>query len=118
MKLGALKHAFAIQSETDAVFTEEQKTIVDKVCREIARRHLTTPALIFLESFRPLNYIGSQIMHFFHPFISAVVNADGYQQFSKFLESRNSIDYLFKRIEFYEKEFENQKPKDKSGENE
>jgi len=113
-----IKHAFAINSKTKSNPTEEQKTVVDKVCREIARRHLTTPALIFLESFRPLNFIGSQIMHFFHPFISAVVNADGYQQFSEFLESRNSIDFLYERIEFFEEEYEKQKNKDTRGKNE
>ena len=111
MKLDALKHAFAIQSETDTVFTEEQKNLVDKVCREISRRHLTTPALIFLESFRPLNYIGSQILHYFHPFISAITNANGYRIFTEFLEKRSSVDYLYDRIEYFENKFEKERVK-------
>jgi hypothetical protein len=102
----AFKHAFAIHSVTGTNPTEKQKDVVDKVCREISRRHLSIPALIFLESFRPLNYIGSQVMHFFHPFISAITNANGFRIFSEFLESRSSIDYLYNRIEYFENEFE------------
>ncbi len=111
MKLDALKHAFAIQSDNDTIITEEQKNLVDKVCREISRRHLTTPALIFLESFRPLNYIGSQILHYFHPFISAITNANGYRIFTEFLEKRSSVDYLYDRIEYFENKFEKERVK-------
>ena len=93
MTLKGIKHAFAIPSDSEIVPTEEQ-------------RHLTSPALIFLESFRPLNYIGSQVMHFFHPFISAITNAKSYRIFSEFLELRSSIDYLYNRIEFFENEYE------------
>ena len=105
MKKKSLKHAFAIHSVTSTNPTEKQKEVIDKVCREISRRHLSTPALIFLESFRPLNYIGSQVMHFFHPFISAITNASDYGIFSEFLESRSSIDYLYNRIEYFEDDY-------------
>jgi len=104
-----LKHAFALDKNENKLPSEEQILIADKVCSEISRRHLTTPALIFLESFRPLNYIGSQALHFFYPFISAITNAKGYKIFSEFLETRNSIDYLYQRIEEYENQHETEK---------
>ena len=112
------KHAFAIHSVTDKEPNDDQKDVIDKVCREITRRHLSTPALIFLESFRPLNYIGSQVMHFFHPFISAITKASDYRLFSQFLESRSSIDYLYNRIEYFENEYDkkNKNMKTKSDE--
>ena len=118
MTIKAFKHAFAIHSVTGTNPTEKQKDVVDKVCREISRRHLSTPALIFLESFRPLNYIGSQVMHFFHPFISAITKASDYRLFSQFLESRSSIDYLYNRIEYFENEYDkkNKNMKTKSDE--
>ena len=106
MTIKGIKHAFALSSKNEPDPSEEQKMVVEKVCKEISRRHLTSPALIFLESFRPLNYIGSQVMHFFHPFISAITNAKSYRIFSEFLELRSSIDYLYNRIEFFENEYE------------
>ena len=73
--------------------------MVDKVCEEVVRRGLATPALLSLEVFRPLNYLGSQVMHFFRPIVNIVLDGDGYRHFSEFLEHRQSVDYLRDRIE-------------------
>jgi hypothetical protein len=93
------KKAFAVDPPGPAKPTEIQEAVVDQVCREIVKRHLTTPALIFLETFRPLNFIGSQAMHFFQPIVSAVLRGDGYLHFTEFLEQRGSVDYMCRRIE-------------------
>ena len=63
-------------------------------------------ALLFLEMSRPLNYVGSQVMHFFQPIVSAIFDAEGYEQLTRFLEHRGSLDYLCGRIEHFEKEYE------------
>ncbi len=111
-----LKNAFSVEDPDQLEPTERQKEIADKVCREVARRRMTTPALLFLETFRPLNFIGSQVLHFFQPIVSAVLTTDGYQQFAIFLESRGSVNYLCRRIEFYENEHANRSDKNsKSG---
>ena len=94
-----LKNAFAVDPPGPAKPTEPQQAVVDSVCREVARRHLTTPTLIFLETFRPLNYVGSQLLHFFQPIVSAVLRGEGYRHFTDFLEQRGSVDYLCERIE-------------------
>ena len=99
---GWLKKAFAVEAPNGGVPTDAQKAVVDKVCREVVKRHMTTPALIFLESVRPLNYIGSQVMYFFQPFISVILTSEAYQHFAEFLEHRKSVDYLCQRIEHFE----------------
>lgn len=58
-----LKHAFAVDPPGPAEPTPAQRAAVDRVCFEITKRHLSTPALLFLETFRPLNYLGSQVLH-------------------------------------------------------
>jgi hypothetical protein len=102
------KHAFALD-EPDAQPTDAQKEVVDKVCREVVRRGLATPALVSLEVFRPMNYLGAQAMHFFQPIVSVILDGDGYQIMSEFLEKRSSIDYLRRRIEDLESESINTK---------
>ena len=87
--------------------TEAQKEVVDKVCREIVRRSLATPAILFLEVFRPLNYMGAQAMHFFQPIVTVILDREGYRHMSEFLEHRTSIDYLRQRIEELEDQSEN-----------
>lgn len=101
-----LKHAFAVDPPGPAEPTPAQRDAVEKVCREVVRRHLTTPALIFLEMSRPLNYIGSQTLHFFQPMISALTDSAAPGHFAEFLEHRGSIEYICRRIEALEAEAE------------
>jgi hypothetical protein len=98
-----LKHAFAVEKPGPAEPTDEQRETVDRLCTEIVRRQMTTPALMFLEMSRPLNFVGSQALHFFAPFISAVSDAPGHRHLAAFLEKRGSIDYICRRIEELEK---------------
>lgn len=104
MKWKHIKHAFAVDPPGPAEPTDQQREIVERVCREVTRRHLATPALLFLEMSRPLNYVGAQVMHFFRPILAAVASTGGYEAFAAFLEKRGSIDYICRRIEAIEAE--------------
>ena len=69
------KRAFAVDSDKPLEPTDPQRAIVDRVAKEIARRRLTTPALVFLEMSRPLNFVAAHAMHFLQP-IAAIVSLD------------------------------------------
>ena len=68
-----LTHAFAVEKETDFDPDEDDRALIEVVCAEVVRRHMATPATLFLESTRPLNYIGSQTMTFFEPVMRTVL---------------------------------------------
>ncbi len=99
-----IKHAFAVESPGPAEPTPRQVEIVDRLCREVVRRRLTTPALLALEMSRPLNFVTSQAIHFFDPIVRGLTDADAPREFADFLEHRGSIDYLAGRIEALEAE--------------
>ena len=94
-----LRHAFALDPPGPAKPNASQRAVIERLCEELHRRRLTVVALGFLEMVRPLNYLGSQLMHFFGPMVSAFADARGYQQFATFLEHRGSIDYICQRLE-------------------
>ena len=94
----SIKHAFALSKKENFNPNKKQILIVDKVCHEVVKRHLAMPAVLLLETLRPLNYIGSQVMHFFQPIISSVLPVDGYSDFTELLEQRGSVDYFCERI--------------------
>ncbi len=104
-----MKHAFAVDPPGPAEPTPEQQTAVDWFCKQVAKRHLTTPGLIALEMSRPLNFIAAQAMQFFSPGVWAIARQqtyDEYRQFAEFLEQRGSNEYLCRRIEHFERFFE------------
>ncbi len=103
-----LRHAFAVDPTGPAEPTEQQKPAVEWICRQIAKRHMTTPGLIGLEMVRPLNWIGAQVMHFASPGVWAITRSQShgrYLPFARFLEQRGSIEYMCWRIEELEAEF-------------
>ncbi|MBA3539339.1 MAG: hypothetical protein H0T79_06895 [Deltaproteobacteria bacterium] len=78
----------------------EDGAMLDELADAIVRRHLETPALFFLESMRPLNFIGSQMMVFLRPIVSVIwANPRRWDQVQRVMEIRGSAEELARRLE-------------------
>lgn len=97
--LDALRHAFDVGPPEPPVPTDSQQRLIDALCRQIVERELTTPALVFLESVRPLNYITAQSLQFFAPLLASIGGKAACEELARFLEHRGAIDVLCRRIE-------------------
>ncbi|MDZ4755755.1 MAG: hypothetical protein SGJ11_14820 [Phycisphaerae bacterium] len=93
------RHAFAVDPPGPAIPTAAEREIIDRVLVAVVRRQMVGPAILFLESSRPLNFISAQALHFFGPITSLVVDADALSAFAKFLERRGSIPWICQRLE-------------------
>ena len=98
-----LRHAFAVDPPGPVEPTPSQRRVVDAVCREIVKRHLTTPVLLFLELGRPMNFVGAHCLHFFQPVLSLLKDARQIREFAYYLERRGSVEYICRRIEELER---------------
>lgn len=99
-----LKYAFHIEDESQTVFSEEETALLNKVADAVVKRRLTAPALMFLESVRPLNFLGSQVMVFFQPIVSLAISIKEMEMLAQILERRRSIPFLIEIIEKREDE--------------
>jgi len=94
--IDGFKHAFA----TEGVKIEDCDTaLISKLADFVVRRNMSVPAIMFLDSVRPLNFVGSQAMVFFNPILSRFFTRDEYDKLSTILEKREVIDLLIKEIE-------------------
>jgi hypothetical protein len=84
--------------------TEKQKAAVDRVARFVVRMGLTVPAVLTLESMRPLSFVGSQFMHVLSPSITAMLSIDEWDELARLLEDRRGLDYVLERIETIDRE--------------
>jgi hypothetical protein len=96
-------HAFHVERADDLDPSPHQREIIDRLCREVARRRMATPALMALEMSRPLNGLSAAAMHMLQPILAVVATTDSYVEFAKFLEHRGSIDYLCGRIAHFDR---------------
>jgi len=81
------------------VFTKEQNTLLKRVAKKIVDMQMGTAAIMFLESVKPLNFVGSQAMAFLQPFATVLFSYEDYEQFRIILEDRRSIEVLISYIE-------------------
>ncbi len=86
--------------------TPHQEEILDKIARKVVYWKMSVPAILFLESVKPLNYIGSQMMAFFEPFVQTLFSVKDYEEFRQMMERRGTIELLLVRIEKFESEAE------------
>jgi len=97
-----LKHAFAVPGE-DAL-TDQERQWLEKIARKVVQRNLTAPAIMLLETVRPLNYVGAHVLLFFKPVISVLFPPERCDQVAALLEKRSALEKLLKLIERYDAE--------------
>jgi hypothetical protein len=97
-----MKHAFAVEKTDEINPSEYQIQIIDKVCKVVVKRGMTLPALMALEMSKPLNFVASQAIHFFRPIVAIVLDTTGIEAFANFLEHRGSVEYLARRLDYWE----------------
>ena len=81
---------------------EEELAVLEKVAKKVVDKSMTVPAIVFLESVKPLNYVGSQAMVFFEPIVQSLFNLKDYDAFRSALEKRQSIEIMIQKIEAYD----------------
>lgn len=91
---------------SELVVTPEAEAAVDRVARFVVRFGLTVPAILALESMRPLSFVGSQFMHVLSPSITAILSTPEWNAMAELLEDRRGLDVLIERIENLNKETE------------
>lgn len=81
---------------------EEEDAVLDKLAHKVVDKGWTVVAILFLESVKPLNYIGSQTMVFFEPMVQTIFNFRDYDTLRTALEKRETLEILLTKIEKYD----------------
>jgi hypothetical protein len=86
--------------ELEASLSDEDRAFLDELADGIARRRLTAAALFFLESMKPMGFVGSQALHFFRPIVQILwSNPQRYDRLARLLEKRGTIELILRRLE-------------------
>jgi hypothetical protein len=85
-------------SEPETLAPEDQ-ALFDKLAAWLVARRLETPAILFLETVRPLSFVGSQAMIFFEPFARALFAVKDYDRIARLMERRSNLELLVRTIE-------------------
>ena len=95
---------WAMKDRADERPLPEHKEVMDRFARKIIDWRMTAPAILFLESAKPLTFLGNQALVFFQPMVQAIFNFKTYDEVVEILEDRDNLEYLLSRLEQLEAE--------------
>jgi hypothetical protein len=78
---------------------EETDKVIESIARDVVRRRLETPAILFLESHKPLAFVASQALVVGTPILGSLLGVERISRYSSLLRSRDNIERLICRIE-------------------
>jgi hypothetical protein len=77
----------------------EHQTAMDTFAAKIVERRMAAPAILFLESAKPLSFLGNQALVFLEPIVQSIFNFKSYDEIVEILEDRDNLEYLLRKIE-------------------
>lgn len=73
--------------------------LLERIAEVVVKRGMAAPATMFLESIGPMNFLGSQALHFITPIIDCAFNVKEVEQVARLLERRDTVSRLIAIIE-------------------
>ena len=84
---------------------ERTEYLIDRLAQWIVNHRLETPAIMFLESIKPLSFIGSQMWLMYGvPMLGIVVDEHQTSEFGLLFEDRKNVESLIRKIEILARE--------------
>ena len=93
-----VQHAFAVAPAGEPLSSEDQ-ALLERVAVVVVDRGMAVPAVVFLESVGPMNFLGSQAIHFFTPLLEVVFPQRDVERVAQLLERRDTLPRLTVLIE-------------------
>jgi len=78
---------------------QRRDEILNRIAQKVVDLRLTPVAIVMLESGKPLSFVGSQLMVFFQPIVSALFPFHQYDEVAALLEDRSNVETLIQTIE-------------------
>ena len=82
-----------------APLTPDETRVLERLAVRVVELRLEIPALLTLESARPLSLLAGQTMVFFEPLLQALFRFADYRLFASLIERREALDQLARMIE-------------------
>lgn len=78
---------------------EDDVALLDRLAVRLVELRLETPAILALESARPLSFVAGQAMIFLEPIVQSLFRLPDYRRFATLVERRECLGVLVDRIE-------------------
>ena len=81
------------------VLTDDERRVLERLADRVVELRLEVPAILTLETARPLSLLAGQTMIFFEPIVQALFRAPDYRLYASLIERRDVLEHLTRMIE-------------------
>jgi hypothetical protein len=82
-----------------APLSAEDQALLERLAARVVELRMEVPAILALESVRPVTVLASQALIFFEPMIQTLFRLSDYRRITLLLERRDVVETLVRRIE-------------------
>jgi len=79
--------------------TSDDLALLDRLATRVVELHMEIPAILTLETSKPLTLLASQTLVFFEPIVQSLFRLEGYRRFAALVERRDALETLTRKIE-------------------
>ena len=87
------------EAEAEARKAEEVDALIEEASLWVEQRRLETPAILFLETHKPLSFLGSQMIAVGTPAVAPLFGIRRMEQLYALMENGENVERLIRRIE-------------------
>lgn len=100
-------------SSKESDLSEKERELIDKVAKRVVNQGLEAPAIMLLQTFKPMSIISGNLALFYLAPVLPMLEEKGYD-FIETFEKRENIEKLIKRMERLNKEKSKEDKKNKA----
>jgi hypothetical protein len=84
---------------SDPALSAEDEALVERLARRVVELRMEVPAVLALETGKPLSLVASQTLVFFEPLVQSLFSFPDYRRWTLLIERREVLEALARRIE-------------------
>ncbi len=78
---------------------QRREELIDHFAQRVAQGGMTAPAILFLEAYKPLSFLGAQLLWFSEPFLNVLIRPADLHDFTMLIQDEAGTEALIERLE-------------------
>ena len=78
---------------------QRREELLDRFAQRVVQMGMTAPAILFLEAYKPLSFLGAQLLWFSEPFLNLLIRPADLHDFTVLIQDEAGTEALIERLE-------------------
>ncbi len=80
---------------------QRREDLIDHFAQRVVQMGMTAPAILFLETYKPISFLGAQLLLFSEPFLNWLIHPTDLRDFTVLIQDEAGTEALIERLESF-----------------